>query len=341
MGVRNHVRKIMKLGITNFPTLEEIERRQKDLIERLQNSSIRSRHYAGFEDCRAGKCGRHRCSEACWFGNRRRLLQQIPLIHRLLTRTDDRAYEVRIVRGAWGRPFGQLGQASIAAANKLNRRALDKLFMPDSIAVGTFKAFVAPEHQGERWICEIHEIVACGAPKEELERALSTKRYTGDIQSLRVKEIDDLGPAIYRAMSYDVRSWRHPYVELLISRAKKQQRAEFYSWLTGLEPGARVIRYGCDRYFNKLEKQPRTAKPRKPRPYPRWLEPYMYRGRRDQEDHPLSQLSRKFRKFRRKQEVRRATYPPDYYLLDGDTHDDENDDDIVLELSELFKSDDK
>ena len=61
-----------------------------------------------------------------------------------------------------------------------------------------------------------------------------------------VKEIDDLGPAIYRAMSYDLDSWQHPYNELPISRAKKRQRIEFYSWLGGLEPGARVIRYGCE-----------------------------------------------------------------------------------------------
>jgi hypothetical protein len=66
------------------------------------------------------------------------------------------------------------------------------------------------------------------------------------VKEIGVKEIDDLGPAIYRAMSYDLDSWQHPYNELPISRAKKRQRIEFYSWLGGLEPGARVIRYGCE-----------------------------------------------------------------------------------------------
>jgi hypothetical protein len=40
-----------------------------------------------------------------------------------------------------------------------------------------------------------------------------------------------------------------------------------------------LIRYGCDRYFNKLEnKKPRTfrATVRKPRPYPYHLKKYMF-----------------------------------------------------------------
>jgi hypothetical protein len=51
------------------------------------------------------------------------------------------------------------------------------------------------------------------------------------------------------------------------------QVEEFYRWLLGLTPDARMIRYGCDRYFNKLEKQPRMLEPkvRKKRPYPYWL----------------------------------------------------------------------
>jgi hypothetical protein len=61
-------------------------------------------------------------------------------------------------------------------------------------------------------------------------------------------------------------------------RAVKAQRREFYRWLLGLSPGARIIRYGCDRYFNKLEKRSRPirAKIKKKRPYPYWLQHYFF-----------------------------------------------------------------
>ena len=41
-----------------------------------------------------------------------------------------------------------------------------------------------------------------------------------------------------------------------------------------MNAGALTIRYGCDRHFNRLNKQPRAvrAKVRKPHPYPGWLE---------------------------------------------------------------------
>ena len=60
-------------------------------------------------------------------------------------------YEVRFVRGFWARPFGQLRQTNVAAAKKLNGRALDKLFNPKLVAVGTFKVSATPE-RGQLWI---------------------------------------------------------------------------------------------------------------------------------------------------------------------------------------------
>lgn len=324
MSMKRQIRRITKLGISNFATVERTERLQKDLVKRLQSSPLRPRRYAGLEDCSADKCRRHRCIEACWFANRRRLLQQIPLVHRLLRRAGT-AYEVRVIRGVWARPYGKLNEVSIAAANKLNRRALDKLYNPKLIAVGTFKAAVAPAHSGELWICEIHEIVAGEVEKADLERVFGTKRYTDEIQSLRVKKIDNLGPAIHAVLSCDLQGWQHPFNELAAWRPKKAQRAEFYRWLIGLKPGARLVRVGCDRHFNKLTKQARTAKPRKPRPNPTWLEPFQF-GKpwwRNTGRHPK-------RMPRRKPKARRVDRPGEY-LLDP-PESDSSDEDAVRDL---------
>lgn len=270
---------IRKSGISGFETVEQTRRRQDDVLQRLQNSPLLPRHYAGLMKCGVHKCGRDECTEACWFGNRRQRLHDIPLVYRLLRCSPGPWYEVRVVRAVWARPFGQLHEASIAAANKLNRRALDKLYRPAVVAVGTFKAAVGPNPMGQEWICEIHQIVAAaGASKQALEQVFTSCRFHPGTETVWVKEINDLGPAITRVLTRDLAGWQHPYQIQTPYRAKKAQRTELYEWLLGLEPGALIMRYGCDRYFNRLAKQPRPLfqKRIKRRPYPYWLAPYMF-----------------------------------------------------------------
>lgn len=277
MTCKVQLRQLRRLGVSNFITKAATKQHQRDLVRRLTNSSMKPRRYSGLAACTAEQCGRRRCSEACWFGNRRRLLQIIPVVYRLLQQTNP-VYEVRVVRGVWARPFGKLNKASIAAANKLNCRALDKLYNPNVIAVGTFKASVTPESSEKQWICEIHEIVAGAVEKEDLERVFTAKRHTDGIQTLRVEQVDDLGAAIHAVLTYNLQSWQHPFYEGPRYRAKKAQRAEYYRWLLGLLPNARMVRYGCDRYFHRLTKPLRLPKPKKKRPYPYWLEKYQFGG---------------------------------------------------------------
>ena len=166
------------------------------------------------------------------------------------------------------------------------------------MAVGAFK--VAPTgvlHGWKRWRCEIHQIVA-GVQQEDFDRIfytqhdrgeLRTKRKPSDIPNLvRISEITELGPTISEVIRQDLRGWRHPWQdELDPARPTKAQRREFYAWLLGLDPDARIIRYGCDQYFRKLEKKPRPirAKVHKKRPYPYWLQRYFFGShRRDQMD---------------------------------------------------------
>jgi len=96
------------------------------------------------------------------------------------------------------------------------------------------------------------------------------------------------------------------------SRPKKVWRAEYYRWLLRLGVGDRMIRYGCDQYFNALKKQPRRIKhkPRKKRPYPGWLKPYMFGGGKLEEDHHFELENR-----RNSNESTPVKARPDYWKL--------------------------
>jgi hypothetical protein len=180
----------------------------------------------------------------------------------------------------WARPAKHLRYAPITAAKKLNSRALDRLFMPTLVAVGTFKVSVEERYEGHLWVCEIHQIVA-GAEKDGLQKVFSSRRQAIAISNtLWLEEITDLGQTISKVFRRDLETWQDPeWKDLAAEEPTKTQRREFYKWLLNLRPGARLIRYGCDRYFNKLEnKKPRTfhATVRKPRPYPYHLKKYMF-----------------------------------------------------------------
>ena len=114
------------------------------MLRRLERVLSDAGQLAGVADCDKNHCGRVKCAEVCQFGTRRRRLKEIPAVHRLLRKSAGPLCEVRVGRGAWARPAGKLNRASIAAAKKLNRWALDKLYYPSLIAVGTFQGVGRP-----------------------------------------------------------------------------------------------------------------------------------------------------------------------------------------------------
>src|SRR6202023_1753434 len=99
-----------------------------------------------------------------------------------------------------------------------------------------------------------------------------------------VKSIENVGQTISDVLRRELLPWHHPWQPVPGDPPSGKRRTEFYEWLLDLEPTDRLIRYGCDRYFNKLVKRPRTirAKVKKRRRYPFWLQPYMFgNGRPD------------------------------------------------------------
>jgi hypothetical protein len=278
MNEREQLARIKKLGVSNFETVKKVRRLQADMLARLEGSSIDPDRYAGLADCRADYCGRVNCLEACPFGTLNRRLSDMPAALRLLQNAKPPFHEVRVSRALWSRPFGKLNEASITAAKQLNRRALDSLFIREGahresvLSVGTFKVAPSPPNETERWICEIHQVVA-GAHKEELERALSTRRHRGETRTklfepfddyLRVREVKELAPIVSKVLRCDLSGWQHPWQRAVSPvRPTKAQHREFYRWLLGLRPRARLICYGCDQNFTKLERQPRKPPPPK------------------------------------------------------------------------------
>jgi hypothetical protein len=263
MSTKNQLRKLRRLGITNFETEHDASRRQADLLKRLSRAHVDGAQYAGLSDCGLSTCGRKHCTDACAFGARRRRLREILAAHRLLKETDGPVYEVWFTQRRWERPSGELRSVSIPSIKKLNGRVLDKLLCPGAVAVGTVKA--SSDSQEPTWTVQVHEVIA-GVDKVELDRVFATIAY---VKKLRPQ---DGGQAIARVLQRDPDVWKG------FSPPKAKRRAEFYEWTLNMPIDARVIRYGCDRHFNKLHKKPRICrlKVRKKRPYPRHLEEHMF-----------------------------------------------------------------
>src|SRR5690349_9754098 len=91
-----------------------------------------------------------------------------------------------------------------------------------------------------------------------LSRPSTPKRWTKNTAvTVWLTKVDHLGASIRSVLSHDLRIWRHPSIDPSKNRPKKATRIEYYAWLLGLTVGARVIRYGCDRYWNDLKKPAR------------------------------------------------------------------------------------
>ena len=62
-------------------------------------------------------------------------------------------------------------------------------------------------------------------------------------------------------------------------KPNSEQWPEYIGWVRS-HVRSLVFRYGCDRYWNRLRKEPRLlkSKVKKRHPYPEWLEPFWFGG---------------------------------------------------------------
>lgn len=276
------VERMIALGLSDFQTVEDVEERQRALLTRLAKTSIKARRYSHLKDCGPDHCGGETCTEVCRFARWNFKRHAVNAAHALFKNVEGPLYEVRVSRGIWARPFGKLQTVSMPAAKKLSQRAFDSLNDPGIVAVGSVK--VAPTYDDpEGWICEIHQIVA-GAERTAFEGGYNKHQYitrrleVSHENVLWAKEIQNLAQTLSGVFDCRFGTWRNPCVPGEVPPANKEQRTEYYDWALDLRPGERVIRYGCDRYFNRLEKEHRPVriKARKKHPNPWWLQQYEY-----------------------------------------------------------------
>ena len=92
------------------------------------------------------------------------------------------------------------------------------------------------------------------------------------------KQVANVGQVLSNIFDYRLRPYEDPREAGVYWPAKINGASweEYYRWRLALPTNICLIRYGCDRYFNKLNKEPRKTRVPKKRKYPEWLIPYMF-----------------------------------------------------------------
>jgi hypothetical protein len=189
-------------------------------------------------------------------------------LQQLFAQADRPVVALRAAHPSWNVPYGKLARFSVPAAQKMTRRGFDSLFNPNLVAVGIFRIFAGQES----YLVELHQIVA-GASGPELERAF---------YDARAKPVENVGRAIH-SLLHDSLQTRGPSVGWRTLQpseklgSSSEHWPEYLGWVKA-HFRSLVFRYGCDRYLNKLHKEPRPNVPKvkKGHPYPHWLKPFWF-----------------------------------------------------------------
>jgi len=280
---------------------DDLRERQRERLRDLKKAKANGFVVKQLRACSTEKCGPAKCRAACIFAAARRDAAAIPAVIGLLKNHAGPLYEVRLTHQHWQRERGHLAEAALDTVRKMNRRCLDKLYNPAVLSVGLIKASVSketrektlnplsedypwsskkndiPMEEVELWRISLHQIVA-GASHDELYRVFEARQWKGMHRGFTVDAVKDVKEVVARL--FDQKLERRDYSLMAMScPLSSAARREHLLWQLSLHPGELEFRYGCDRYYNLLDKALRTApapKPKKPRPYPHWLEPWQF-----------------------------------------------------------------
>jgi hypothetical protein len=268
---RGGIEAVLKQAAEQKPRRDKVHSDTKNSVKATFRKVAKIIAYCERDECT-------RCGDACpvratWWRR-----DNSPALSRLFVggvRTSVQEFELR--RTSWVQDKGHLADTSLIAVSKTLRRALDSLREPSLVAVGIIDAQwgLGKWHVGAR-------VFVAVSPDVNLYRAFDhTKGIAGP---LVVLPVPDVGVALKRLFRDAQVAKCTPWSDEALP--KRSLRGEYYAWLAGLEPNARVFRYGCDRYFNKMKKtlRPIELKPKKRHPNPWWLEIYRYGNHPDQCD---------------------------------------------------------
>src|SRR5690349_6306689 len=109
---------------------------RQDIAAMLEEKIFRRRLARRIGTCEKGKCS-GKCGALCPAGATRRFREQLPAMRKLFLDTKDhQIHRFRLLRSTWVWGRGSLAEASLGAASKTLRRALDSLHEPSIRAVG-------------------------------------------------------------------------------------------------------------------------------------------------------------------------------------------------------------
>jgi hypothetical protein len=243
-----------------------IARQRADIALRLGRRTGGRRVAQLVTSCSSGGC--IECGDVCPVKAARWRRRNLPAIMTLFsTRSSGVIWKVTLTNDRWSRGRGELSRASLSAIEKYLRRALDNLGQPGTISVGVIDAW----YGWQQWELGAEFLVA-GPSKSELYAAFSFG------VTLQIEQVRDAGKAAKALLIAGQRAKCLPPYDALEPEPKSRRRGEYYVWIAGRPAGSRLFRYGCDRYFNALKKskRPVVAAPKRGRPYPWWLEKFMF-----------------------------------------------------------------
>jgi hypothetical protein len=244
------------LGLPDFETAEDCNRRQQIMIRALTRLGVKRKHLKRLQKCDAETCPSQKlCSEACHYGARRQRLRLIPQGQDLLAQHPGPLASVTIAHPTWEVTEDNLETLSLKAAKQWLRRRLLKVESPNLIAIGSFETCLNVEPDGPRlWAGQFHLIVA-GATIEQLKEALALgPRYklAPYAKPVQVKAIKALG----RQLGYSLKRFAEQRIAYVDDQGRQNRRhlplnspdqATFDLWLSGLKLGDRLFLYGCRR----------------------------------------------------------------------------------------------
>jgi hypothetical protein len=248
---------LAELGVRDFETAVACNRRQLEMVRRLEREGYDRKLWSELSGCDSEYCARPRCTEGCHYGTRHRRLEQIRTGYQLLGQHPGPLLQVSIVHPLWECPVGSLAEIPVPAAREWNYRRLKTLDDDNIVAIGSFEVSLNRELDGELyWAGEIQQIVA-GANKHDLRKAFKIEKHhrsRGSNQKLlKIIAVERFG----RQLGYSVKRFveeRRAYISPKTGRQARRHLppqpehwAEHDAWLLGLTLGARTIAYGCTR----------------------------------------------------------------------------------------------
>lgn len=271
-----------------------VSARQSRILNSLKAHGADPLLYKAMRKCRVDKCLRSVCCLACAYGAAKARKQHLSSAKVVLSDHEGPFWRVLICREAWSRDVCNLRSISLNAVRKMYREGLDRLRNPGVIAIGSIQLAHKPgaSSSAGQWSVWVVAIVA-GATREDIETALALRRPARLEAFLMVAPISDMDAALSSTLVNNRPGiWRDTTFPDRRSNPSKKLLGEYYRWLLNLSPSGLVVRYGCDRHFNRIIKVLKPEQPRKRRRFPKHLERYFF-GTETREKMDLERARRK------------------------------------------------